>query len=850
MKLHETDKMMHYSPMIQHQVMLDNHQCYMQYIDIMPSYQQRDQEHHLIEEESEQAGEETHDTMTPATSGERSSSADLFRLEFAAAQWSKLVSNAEGLFTKLIMSNVLPHNDQDQIEQWLCMKQEYEECITGDDSTSLQGYTENMRRSLECIEEVTETDDKTDESGNQMKLKINSNCASNSENELSEAEDEDDEDDEEDEDEDEDNSDTNSENPDFFDKLDDYLNKLKVETDNMIDFKKNDFHETNIEVVSPVTRSVNNNYVPVSRPLRNPNSRRNSMLPGSDMCNEVLVFNDSLKPCQKQILENHMTDYTNACVLDNRSSEININDNFVATQNDNSPDLLLDALKNVEMPEPIKELKALTLNNEAKQTQVKKIQSNLDGAHKRIEELKTTIRIKQHFIADMIKNSDTRTNAKQKFQRKRSKLEEEYYNTRTQLAQAENASMYKHSDEKLNKKEIELMKHMALHYEKRLMDIDMIKQIAGDSAKKVLELEASLNTSKKQMDKLKRQLKKEEERKKQLEEELAKDQQKIRELEEKCNLTASKLKEMQSESEDEKHNVAKSKIDCADKKKKNLLDVSARISHLDHVLKEKSLDLERTADTDEKEALRHEIRNLRHTRDCLVDEKCDLDEKLQKEKTLTMVEERKLLECGETIEAIDAMIEHKNEMICGRKDFDETQSQREKGERMLMERLKKLSHGEIITLFMKYFCKVIDLKESSKNLEVQITELEAHSANQDWQLMESERRMVLLQRRYEEKLHHVYRHFAEETSSSGHERLDKDSELVKYKRENRTLKKRLADVETLFKGTTLPRTSSPCQIPQQGLKQIAPNTRSITKVTRQRNKLIIQKTIDCDKRKK
>ncbi|CAL1682006.1 unnamed protein product [Lasius platythorax] len=829
MRLYEVDKMMHYGPWSQYQTILNNHQCYTAYIDTMPSYQHRDHERHqLTEEENEQAGEETHDTMTPATSGERSSSADLFRLEFAAAQWSKLVSNAEGLFTKLMTNNILPHTEQDQIEQWLCMKQEYEECITSDETTSLQGYAENTRRSLERIEEVTETDEKTDESANQVKLKLNSNCTSSSESELSDADEDEDEDDEEDQ------SDVSSESPDFLEKLDEFMNKFKLETDIIVDSKKDDFRETNIGLISPpLTRSVNNNYVPVARPIpiRNPNSRRNSMLPGSDMCNEVLVFNDSLKPCPNQILGNHMSEYTKPL------------------ENENSPDLLLDALKNTEISEPIKELKALTLNNEAKQTQVKKIQSNLDGAHKRIEELQTTIKIKQRFIADMIKNSNTRSNAKQKFHRKRSKLEEEYYNTRTQLAQAENASMYREPEEKsVHKKEIELMKNMAIHYEKRLIDIDMIKQIAGDSAKKVLELEASLNTSKKQMDKLKRQLKREEEHKKQLEEELAKDQHKIRELEEKYNLTASKLKEMQSESEDEKHNT-KSKTDCSDKKK-NLLDVSARISHLDHVLKEKSMDLERTADTDEKEALRHEIRNLRHTRDCLVDEKCDLDEKFQKERTLTTVEERKLLECGETIEAIDAMIEHKNEMICGRKDFDENQSQREKGERMLMERLKKLSHGEIITLFMKYFRKVIDLKESSKNLEVQITELEAHIANQDWRLMEAERRMVLMQRQYEDKLHHVFRHFAEETSSSGHERLDKDSELARYKKENRALKKRLADVEALLKGTTPPRAASPCRALQQGLKQIAPNTRSTTKVTRQRNKLIIQKTTDCDKRKK
>lgn len=846
---------MHYGPWIHQQAILDNHQYYAPYITVMPQFQHRNQEQQdLDEEESEQTGDETHDTMTSATSGERSSSADLFRLQFAATQWSKLVSNAEGLFNKLMTSNILPHTEQDQIEQWLCMKQEYEECITNDDVASLHGFPENTRKSLERIEEVTETDEKTDESINKVELKNNSNSSSVTDSDISEPE-------EDDEDED-DHSDVSSESPDFLEKLDECMNKLKMDTDTIVESKKDVFRETNIELFPSVIKSINtnNNYVSLAKPIpaRNPNSRRNSMLPGSEMCNEVLAFNDNFKPYQNHMLNKKATPFTDTNIFDNYECVTLGNENLTV-QNDNSPDLLRDALKTTDVPEPIKELKSLTLNNEAKQTQVRKIQSDLDGAHKRIEELQTTIKIKERFIADMIKNSDARASAKYRFQRKWSKLEEEYYNTRSQLAQAENASIYKDSEEKsAHKKEIELYKNMAIHYEKRLMDIEMIKQIAGDSAKKVLELESSLNTSKKQMEKLKKQLKKEEERKRALEEELAEDQKKIRELEEKYNLTASKLKEMQSESEDEKNNT-KLKADCSEKKK-NLQDVSARISHLDHVLKEKSMDLERTADTDEKEALRHEIRNLRRTRDCLVDEKCDLDEKFQKEKTLSTVEERQLLECGETIEAIDAMIEHKNEMICGRKGFDENQSQREKGERMLMERLAKLSDGEMRTLFYKYFLKVIDLKESSKNLEVQNAELETHVEAQEWRIqtltnalkqtkLEAERRIVLMQREHEEKLHLMFRHIAEETSSSGHERLDKDSELAKYKRENRTLRKRLADVEALLKGPTAPRTTSPLRIPQQGLKQIAATGHPITKVTRQRNKLIIQKTTDCDKRK-
>lgn len=62
----------------------------------------------------------------------------------------------------------------------------------------------------------------------------------------------------------------------------------------------------------------------------------------------------------------------------------------------------------------------------------------------------------------------------------------------------------------------------------------------------------------------------------------------------------------------------------------SIREVSARISHLEHVLKEKSTDLEKTENLDEKEALRHEIQSLRNTKECLSRERCNLDEKLQK----------------------------------------------------------------------------------------------------------------------------------------------------------------------------------------------------------------------------
>lgn len=799
---------MHYGSWIP-QTMLDNHRYYPQYIE--DPYRIRSDHR---DEENEQTGD---DTLTTATSGERSSSADIFRLEFAATQWSKLVSNAEGLFNKLVASNVLPHNEQDQVEQWLCMKQEYEECIGSDESSSVPGYAENTRRSLERIEEVTETDERTDESGNPAEFRnISDSCTSSScESEMSEEADEENE------------SDVSSENPDFMEKLDECMNKFKLETDKLIDEVEDGFREKGLPIISACAYPINNNndYVPIVKPIpiRNPNSRRNSMLPGSEMCNEVIIFNGGFKPPQKR----------DDCHVKTR----NINDNRVYKHN--SPDVLVDALKSNDT-EPIRTLKTLTMNNEAKQNQVKIIQLELDKAHKRIDELQTTIRKKEKFIADMEKNTESRNGGKQKIQRKRLRVKKEY----TRWAAAEK-TLCRNTEDLTSKREFELCKNMAIDYEKRLLDIEEIRQIAGESAKKVQELETSLNSSKKQMEKLQKQLKKEEERKNLLESELAEDQKKIRELEEKYNLTESKLQEMRSESEDERaHSRALSEQD-----KNNMMLVSSRISQIDCVLKEKSMDLEKASDSEEKQALRHEIQNLRRTKDRLVEQKCGLDGKLLKEKTLTTDEQRKRLECGETIEMIDAMIEHKNERICGRKNFNKNDNQNASSEKVIIDKhLSRLSEPEMKKLFYAYFRKVIDLKESSRNLEVLTNELEATILNQEAhtrsRLNQQNERFLRLEKEYEHKINSILRHYRSEAGTTRYDRLDRDSEYMTLKKENRALKKQLAHYDVLLRGNAITRATSPHRIQQLQLKQIAPPPpeNKTTTVTRKKNKLIIQKT--------
>lgn len=69
---------------------------------------------------------------------------DVFGLQFAANQLSKLVMNAEEIFQKLVSTDYIKKTELEQISQWLMLKQECEECLSD---------TSEPRRSLERIDE-------------------------------------------------------------------------------------------------------------------------------------------------------------------------------------------------------------------------------------------------------------------------------------------------------------------------------------------------------------------------------------------------------------------------------------------------------------------------------------------------------------------------------------------------------------------------------------------------------------------------------------------------------------------------------------------------------------------------
>lgn len=83
---------------------------------------------------------------------------DIFGLQFAAHQLSKLVSNAEELFQKLAVNGGLNKTDMEQVSQWLTLKQECEECLSenSEPHRSLERIEEEIEDSSESISDSDE----------------------------------------------------------------------------------------------------------------------------------------------------------------------------------------------------------------------------------------------------------------------------------------------------------------------------------------------------------------------------------------------------------------------------------------------------------------------------------------------------------------------------------------------------------------------------------------------------------------------------------------------------------------------------------------------------------------------
>lgn len=614
---------------------------------------------------------------------------DTFGLQFAASQWLKLVSNAEGLFTKLITSKSLNEQDRERVEEWMFLKQECEECLSSGEINMA-----NQRHLGPIQEEADEQDETSDQE---------TSCVANTDPD----------------------SDSESQQPDLNEKIASLMKDFQYKTDLLVRDNYDEFVQSHPKAML----DSNDSFRKVQEPARgkdysrspSPNYERRQ---SASRCERRKSYQpDGLSVSSMQL-----------AMLNRVASEVaNRKENFTDDFLSKAGDVLVD---------PIAKHNPL----EAIQKKLSKINAEMEAHQRLIKELKNTIALKKKLIADLHKTSEASATAKQRLDKQKLKRQAEKDKCEKNLLKAKIVGGDKANIDRLEVKKTEL--------EQKLRNLNKTIGLTDESGQNIKQHKKSLKMSQKQLEEMDDAMKRNKKLKDSLENELR--TEKLKMNKDRDNGTA------------ENTTVAS----------KTLKDVNARITHMNHVIKEKSIHLQQFDDSKDGEALRQEIRHLRRIRDQVLKDKRSLVQKLKKEKTLSHFEERKLLEYEESVEAIDHIVEYKNELICGRKSADTDDSlQLEKGQQMLVDKWNNLPAEEMRTLLYKYFQKAIDLRDATGKLEQQLMALERE--RDAWECreraltnavrqarLEGESHAVLLQQQQEAKMALMLRHLADETSTS------------------------------------------------------------------------------------
>lgn len=351
---------------------------------------------------------------------------------------------------------------------------------------------------------------------------------------------------------------------------------------------------------------------------------------------------------------------------------------------------------------------------------LKQIRADLLGVEKQIGELEHTIQMKEALVQQLKRHKDTKTTAKEKIDSLFVKLRDDCRVLQEQYQESQSP----------------LLQEKLQETQQRLQDVDSIKELADESSRRALELEGSLRASRKQLEKLRR-------RRCACEQQLRAD---------------ARQKTLDLDQEPVKSACASPSPESAEEEQRKE-SPNAPVS-------EEAL-----------EAYRHEIRNLRRTRELLLEQKCHLDEAKQTSKILNDVDEKRVLQYEEAIEGIDLAIEYKNQLLCGKQLVIDAKGSGASSEEMLLERLLNLSEHEMRLLLHRYFNKIVDLRSSGRKLEVQVVEMECQNEGLACRVqslshalqqarLQAERRVLALQQQHEDRLHVAMRRLAGEGGSA------------------------------------------------------------------------------------
>ncbi|XP_069555562.1 kinesin-like protein KIF27 [Brachyistius frenatus] len=208
------------------------------------------------------------------------------------------------------------------------------------------------------------------------------------------------------------------------------------------------------------------------------------------------------------------------------------------------------------------------------------------------------------------------------------------------------------------------------------------------------------------------------------------------------------------------------------------------------------------------------IEELQKEKDMLQKKRDTLDAQLKDNRVLTVEEEHSLLQLEEAIEALDAALEYKNRSIQDKETklfvTDSSQSSEPSQLCDVTRKLKDLSSPEALELLLKYFNKVVCLREAECHLRLRCEELELHAEEQEVVLrkmeatmqrlaLDADRRLTEQHRDHQNNIQLLLQKLKEGVSGEAQQAIqdrlqDLEKELFFYKSSSRQLKKKLKEI--------------------------------------------------------
>ncbi|XP_035999709.1 kinesin-like protein KIF27 [Fundulus heteroclitus] len=212
------------------------------------------------------------------------------------------------------------------------------------------------------------------------------------------------------------------------------------------------------------------------------------------------------------------------------------------------------------------------------------------------------------------------------------------------------------------------------------------------------------------------------------------------------------------------------------------------------------------------------VGELEKERDMLRMKRDTLEAQLRNNRGLTVEEEHSLLQLQEAVEALDAALEFKNNSIQDRQKhlsvthqpLRESAGAEPARHGDITRKLKKLSLPEAVELLIKYFNKVVCLREAERRLRLRCEELELHAGEQEAALrkmeaaiqrlaLESDRRLTQQHRAHQNNIQLLLQELKEGVSGDAQQSVQDrvqhlEKELFFYKNSSRQLKKKLKEL--------------------------------------------------------